>query len=368
MCSVLFLDIVEYSKKTVAEQIALKERFNGYLSAALHSVPAADRVILDAGDGAAVSFLGDVEDALRTALRLRESLFNEAPDVEPRMQLRIGVNLGPVRLVMDINGQPNVVGDGINVAQRVMGFAEPGQILISRSYYEAVERLSGQYEAILSYQGSRTDKHVREHEIYAVVRPGETTLKRLSETTITRARATLRAGMRGRTLYVGAAVAAAVLIGVLAFKPDRHAQNAAAPEEPAMPTENAAPPVASSASVTPPVSAAATGTGAAKQPGDAGVKQAQQNKTKPKPKPAAPAVADKRGSTDASITIICKNDEGRVFVDYFQKGEVSYGKLTLTLRPGRYTVLVKHSSGLLHKQKVSLAPGDTMSINPKFCN
>ena len=74
ICSVLFLDIVEYSRKPVAEQIALRDRFNQLLSQALHGVAANDRVILDTGDGAAITFLGDPEDALFMALTLRDTL------------------------------------------------------------------------------------------------------------------------------------------------------------------------------------------------------------------------------------------------------------------------------------------------------
>lgn len=178
MCSVLFLDIVEYSKKSVSGQISLKDRFNSYLSAAIRDVPVTDRIILDTGDGAAINFLGDVEDALKTALSLRESLLNEGIDVDPPLLVRMGINLGPVRLVRDINGQPNIVGDGINVAQRVMGFADVAQILVSRSYYDAVSRLSMQYAGMFHYQGSRTDKHVREHEVYAIGYPGDKTIQR----------------------------------------------------------------------------------------------------------------------------------------------------------------------------------------------
>jgi len=178
MCSVLFLDIVEYSKKSVAGQISLKDRFNSYLSAAIRDVPVTDRIILDTGDGAAINFLGDVEDALKAAISLRESLLDEDPEVDHPLLVRMGVNLGPVRLVRDINGQPNIVGDGINVAQRVMGFADVAQILVSRSYYDAVSRLSPQYAGMFHYQGSRTDKHVREHEVYAIGYPGDKTTLR----------------------------------------------------------------------------------------------------------------------------------------------------------------------------------------------
>lgn len=175
ICSVFFLDIVEYSKKSVSGQISLKERFNAFLSIAIRDVPVNDRIILDTGDGAAISFLGDISDALHAALSMRSSLLNEGVRMEPPLLVRIGVNLGPVRLVKDINGQPNIVGDGINVAQRVMGFSDPGQILVSRSYYDAVSRLSQEYAGMFHYQGSRTDKHVREHEVYAIGYPGDFT-------------------------------------------------------------------------------------------------------------------------------------------------------------------------------------------------
>jgi class 3 adenylate cyclase len=161
VCSVLFLDIVEYSKKPVAEQLELKQAFNRALATALEQVPQRDRIILDTGDGAAVTFMGDPEDALFSALAVR-NMASEVP-------VRLGVNLGPVRLVKDLNGQMNIIGDGINVAQRVMSFADPGQLLVSRSFYEVVSCLSRDYMNLFRHEGSRTDKHVREHEVYSVV-------------------------------------------------------------------------------------------------------------------------------------------------------------------------------------------------------
>ena len=168
ICSVLFLDIVEYSQRSVAEQIALKERFNKVLTEAITGVPTDDRIILDTGDGAAVSFLGDPEDTLFAGMSLRDSVAGQEAATGPRLQIRVGVNLGPVRLVKDINGNPNIIGDGINVAQRIMSFAEPGQILVSRSYYDVMARLSEDYAKLFHYEGAKTDKHVREHEVYAI--------------------------------------------------------------------------------------------------------------------------------------------------------------------------------------------------------
>jgi hypothetical protein len=167
ICSVLFLDIAEYSKKPVSEQIQLKDRFNALIAESIRDIAPNDRIILDTGDGVAINFLGDPEDALFVAMSLRETFSPKAGD-EPRLPARIGINLGPVRMVRDLNSQPNIIGDGINVAQRVMGFAQPGQILVSRSYYEVVSHISEGYTKLFNYEGSRTDKHVREHEVYSV--------------------------------------------------------------------------------------------------------------------------------------------------------------------------------------------------------
>src|SRR5881394_4479452 len=171
VCSVLFLDIVEYSKKPVAEQLHIKQEFNRLLTGALEHVPTRDRIILDTADGAAVTFMGDPEDALFAAMAVRDDASGLA--------VRLGVNLGPVRLVKDLNAQLNIIGDGINVSQRVMSFARPGQLLVSRSFYEVVSCLSRDYANLFRHEGARTDKHVREHDVYSV--GGTPSMRRLSE-------------------------------------------------------------------------------------------------------------------------------------------------------------------------------------------
>ena len=232
VCSVLFLDIVDYSQKAVSGQISLKDGFNVFLSTALTDIPLADRIILDTGDGAAISFLGDIEDALKVGLSMRESLLNNGLHMDPPLLVRMGINLGPVRLVKDINNQPNIVGDGINVAQRVMGFSDIGQLLVSRSYYDSVSRISQEYAGMFHYQGSRTDKHVREHEVYAIGYPGEFSLAQKSSVLVIKLRRALTAFIRStnkmgmalldkyqaasnkqRALFLGAPLLALLLVG-----------------------------------------------------------------------------------------------------------------------------------------------------------
>jgi len=168
ICSVAFLDIIEYTRKGVTSQIELKVQLNNLLGEALKDVTASDRIILDTGDGAAISFVGDPEEALFVCLQLRDSVLERRSASSNELNVRIGLNLGPVKLIKDLNGQANIVGDGINVAQRIMSFAVPNQILVSRSYFEVVSCLSESYAKMFHYEGSRTDKHVREHEVYAV--------------------------------------------------------------------------------------------------------------------------------------------------------------------------------------------------------
>ena len=88
--SVLFLDIVGYSKKSVADQMSIKQRFNAALGKSVTPIKPADRVILDTGDGAAVTFLGNPDDALFSGLVLQHST---------DLPVRMGINLGPVRVV-----------------------------------------------------------------------------------------------------------------------------------------------------------------------------------------------------------------------------------------------------------------------------
>ena len=174
ICSVVFVDIVEYTKKTVATQLAQRGWFNGMLFETLQGVSQEDRIVIDAGDGAAICLLGDPEEAVFIANALRVAIAEHA---YPDFALRIGVNLGPVKMAKDIHGRPNIIGDGINVAQRVMSFAEPNQILVSRSYFDIVSRISEEYERLFRYQGEHKDKHVRSHQVYEVVVEGAAELQ-----------------------------------------------------------------------------------------------------------------------------------------------------------------------------------------------
>ena len=168
ICSIVFLDMIDYSIKPDAEQIDVKNQFNKLINFALKDVAQNDRIIVDTGDGAAIACSGSPEDALFIALAIRDEIIKTNVNSKQPLFVRFGINLGTVRVMNDINSQPNIIGDGINVAQRIMSFAQPNQILVSRSYFEITSRLSQEIAQLFDYSGIKQDKHVRDHEVYSV--------------------------------------------------------------------------------------------------------------------------------------------------------------------------------------------------------
>lgn len=166
MGTIMFLDLVAYSTRSVDQQVALKTLFNELISKAIDGVDASSRILLDTGDGAAICFLGDPEEALVSAQLLRDLLQQK---YQQKLSLRVGLHLGPLRLLNDINDRVNVVGDGINVAQRIMDFSSANQIMVSRAYYDVISRISDGAEELFEYLGERFDKHERAHEVYRLL-------------------------------------------------------------------------------------------------------------------------------------------------------------------------------------------------------
>ena len=168
ICSIVFLDMIDYSKKPDSEQIEVKNQFNTLISDALKDIAQNDRIIVDTGDGAAIACSGSPEDALFIALAIRDEIIKTNISSKQPLFVRFGINLGTVRVMNDINSQPSIIGDGINIAQRIMRFAQPNQILVSRSYFEITSRLSQEISQLFDYSGIKHDKYVREHEMYSV--------------------------------------------------------------------------------------------------------------------------------------------------------------------------------------------------------
>jgi adenylate cyclase len=112
------------------------------------------RVVDSPGDNLLAEF-ASVLDAVRCAVEIQEELKArnaEFPD-DRKMEFRIGINLGDV-----IEEGERIYGDGINIAARVEGLAEPGGICISGTVYEHIKDKLALWE---EYLGEHTVKNIK---------------------------------------------------------------------------------------------------------------------------------------------------------------------------------------------------------------
>src|SRR5712691_2090529 len=137
---VLFIDIVGYSKRSINEQGAVVDELTEVVrgSDQFQKAEAAERLIkIPTGDGMALVFYTSPEAPAQCAIEISRILKEH-----PHLQLRMGVHSGPVSGVIDMNGQANLAGAGLNMAQRVMDCGDAGHILVSKRVADDL----GEYE------------------------------------------------------------------------------------------------------------------------------------------------------------------------------------------------------------------------------
>src|SRR5438552_6189634 len=137
---VLFIDIVGYSKLSINEQRAAIDELTQAVrtSEQFQNAEAAARLLkIPTGDGMALVFYKSPEEPVECALEISGALKNN-----PKIRLRMGVHSGPVSGVIDVNGQANLAGAGLNMAQRVMDCGDAGHTLVSKRVADDL----GEYE------------------------------------------------------------------------------------------------------------------------------------------------------------------------------------------------------------------------------
>ncbi|WP_334380955.1 MULTISPECIES: adenylate/guanylate cyclase domain-containing protein [unclassified Bradyrhizobium] len=113
------------------------------------------RIVKNTGDGALVEF-ASVVDAVRCADEIQRGMAEHNSDVaqDKRIEFRIGIHVGDI-----IVGENDIFGDGVNIAVRVEGIAEPGGICISD---DAHRQVRGKVESTLEDMGAQTLKNIAE--------------------------------------------------------------------------------------------------------------------------------------------------------------------------------------------------------------
>jgi len=111
------------------------------------------RVVKNTGDGALAEF-ASVVDAVRCAVEIQRGRAEKNTDVSrgERIELRIGIHLGDI--IVDEN---DIYGDGVNVAVRLEGIAEPGGVSISDDAYRQIR---GKVDFIVEDIGWRSLKNI----------------------------------------------------------------------------------------------------------------------------------------------------------------------------------------------------------------
>ena len=163
LAAILAADIAGYSRLMGEDEAATVRDLKGHQAVVLPLVGRyGGRIIDTAGDGILAEFpsvIGATECAveIQTIMATRNERVPEAR----RMRFRIGINLGDV-----IHDETRIYGDGINVAARLEGIAEPGGICISRQVFDQVSRvLKADFQAL----GPRTLKNIAQPvDVFAI--------------------------------------------------------------------------------------------------------------------------------------------------------------------------------------------------------
>jgi adenylate cyclase len=113
------------------------------------------RIVKNTGDGALVEF-ASVVDAVRCADEIQRGVAQRNTDVlqDKRIEFRIGIHVGDIIIADD-----DIFGDGVNIAVRLEGIAEPGGICISD---DAHRQVRGKVESTFEDMGAHTLKNIAE--------------------------------------------------------------------------------------------------------------------------------------------------------------------------------------------------------------
>jgi adenylate cyclase len=135
------------------------------------------RIVKTTGDGLLIEF-ASVVDAVRCAVEVQRAMAERNADVPPdrRIELRMGINLGDI-----IKDGRDIYGDGVNVAARLEGLAEPGGICVSRVVRDQVrDKLAFAFEDMGERQVKNIARPVRVHRVklfeeeeFPAVRPSD---------------------------------------------------------------------------------------------------------------------------------------------------------------------------------------------------
>ncbi len=190
LTTIVAADMVGYSRLMAADEEGTLDRLRAARAEIVDPAiqVAGGRIVKTMGDGLLVEYPSPVE-ALRSVIAVQSAMQAREADrpADRRILFRVGINLGDIVIDGD-----DILGDGVNIAARLEGLAEPGGIVISHSVWEQVK---GKVACGFTPLGPQQVKNIPDPvEVYAVTLDG------------------IAAAVRPRRRYAMALAAAAVLL------------------------------------------------------------------------------------------------------------------------------------------------------------
>lgn len=190
LAAILAADAVGYSRMMAADEEGTMRILSAHRSVIDGIIQFHEgRIINTAGDSVLAEFASPTQ-AVRCAVEIQDALKtrNDSLPEDRQMQFPIGVNLGDVMVKGD-----DLLGDGVNVAARLEGIAEPGNIYVSSSVYD---QIAGKLDLGFVDLGEQSLKNIdRPIRTYRVEREGR------------RVKVPARKAGRGAGAWIGAALA-----------------------------------------------------------------------------------------------------------------------------------------------------------------
>jgi adenylate cyclase len=164
LAAILAADVVGYSRLMRADESGTLAQLKAIRSELIDPKIAeyGGRIVKTTGDGILIEFPSAV-DAIQHAIDVQTSMQPRNADLpqDRRMEIRIGINVGDVV----VEGE-DLFGDGVNVAARLEGLAEPGGICISGNAYEQVrDKLQTRFEDLGEQTVKNIDRPVQAYRV-----------------------------------------------------------------------------------------------------------------------------------------------------------------------------------------------------------
>jgi adenylate cyclase len=157
LAAILAADVAGYSRLTGLDEegthFRLRERLRGLADPKISEHRG--KVVKHTGDGVLAEF-GSVVDAVRCAIEIQRGMAEQnapMPQVK-RIEFRIGIHVGDI--IVDDN---DIFGDGVNIAARLEGIAEPGGVCISD---DAQRQVRGKVDSAFEDMGPQNLKNIIE--------------------------------------------------------------------------------------------------------------------------------------------------------------------------------------------------------------